>query len=97
MDVELLINIRKLSDEINNLTKKIEKLNENTSKENKVEIKNNIKNEILKKKYKILKLSSKCKEKNQNNNEIAAGMPSSNKQNTSVINWKNSLRSPYFY
>ena len=33
----------------------------------------------------------------QNNNEIAAGMPSSNKLNTSIINWKNSLRSPYFY
>ena len=96
MDVELLINIRKLSNEINNLTHEIEKMNENTSKD-KVEIENNIKNEILKKKYKILKLSSKYKVKNQNNNEIAAGMPSNNKQNTSIINWKNSLRSPYFY
>lgn len=96
MDVELLINIRKLSNEINNLTHEIEKINENTSRD-KVEVENNIKSEILKKKYKILKLSSKCKEKNQNNNEIAAGMPSSNKLNTSVMNWKNSLRSPYFY
>ena len=96
MDDELLINIRKLSDEINNLTKKIEKINENTSRD-KVEIENNIKNEILKKKYKILKLSSNIKETKQYNKKIAAGMPSNNKLNTSVINWKNSLRNPYFY
>lgn len=96
MDDELLINIRKLSIEINNLTKKIEKLNENTSID-KVEVENNLKNEILKKKYKILKLSSNNKETKQYNKEIAAGMPSNNKQNTSIINWKHSLRNPYFF
>lgn len=96
MDNELLINIRKLSNEINNLTKKIEKLNEDTSKD-KVEVENNLKNEILKKKYKILKLSSNNKKTKHYNKEIAAGMPSNNKLNTSVINWKNSLRNPYFF
>ena len=93
MDIELLKNIRKLSNEINDLTIKIEKINEN----NRAEKKNEIENEILKKKYIILKLSSKSILNHDNNNEKVAGMPSDNKFNNSIIKWKNSLRNPYFH
>ena len=82
----LLLNIRELCDEINNLTKKLEDSPE----------KSEIKNEIVKYKYKILKMAKKPPKPTVH--QVPAGTPSENIQtNSSIINWRNSLRNPYFF
>ena len=96
-DKNLLLNIRKLCNEINNLTEKIENVNELTNKNivQKNIQKEIIEKEIIEKKYKILKIAKKP-QKNKKYEKIAGTPSNKQKMDINTINWKNSLRNPYF-
>lgn len=89
---KLLLNIRNLCNEINILTEKIENVDELTGKNT---ISKNIQKEIIEKKYKILKFSTKPP-KNKKYEKIAGAPSNKLKMDTNTINWKKSLRNSYF-
>ena len=87
MDSKLLINIRELCGEIDNLTQQLEHSDRKTE----------IQKEIIEKKIKILKFSKKPPKISKENTTAAGASSNQQRTNQSLIYWQNSLRNPYCF